>query len=91
MIASLHSVIAVLRDHNYSEDTAMMEQLASVVASDDAAAVVNAAEEIRGRCHVRDLGDTLITTISYSEWHRLLEKLATDMTALITQTLAHDA
>ena len=91
MIASLHSAIAVLRDHNYSADAAMIEQLAGLLSSKDPSAVVDAAKTLRGRCHVRDLGDTLITTISYTEWHRLLEQLSTDMTVLITQTVAHDA
>lgn len=79
MIASLDSVVSVLRSHSYFDYANEMERLAKELISPDKQVVQHAARIIRGKCHAKDLGDLTMTNISYREWDSLLVQLSSDM------------
>lgn len=68
-------VLDVMRSDAPNHLFRKMERDISLLDSSDYEVRLNAANEIKGMCNVKALGDLHVSSLNWKEWLKLLEKL----------------
>lgn len=71
----IKTVVGQLHENNHVEEVLLLEKYLRSLESKDAEVRKVSAEEIRGLCNARALGDLYIENLDYNEWNMLLVEL----------------